>query len=282
MEPYQQLQQISLIPFSRTVLVYTTLLTLTHISLYKLLVYISVKTNNKRLGNNTKLITQLPSYIISTVHAIYQTHNGIYHLLNLFRAPIYIKQHIPVAYLDLLSPSSIPTHHLPFMVETSRVHISNCLLTSYLLSDLFMVLYKFPQLGTTDVIVHHASFLYCSFIGGIYHINPFMFAWLILGEASTPFLNVRWFLLTLSKSNFSSSVNVIQFFFALFFFITRVALYSVGLLYQYEILFSFPHYIPKWTSISTFLFVVVGFFLNLSWFVKIVSRIFKSPKSKSQ
>lgn len=225
-----------------------------------------------------RLRTHLPSYLLSTVHAVVQVRRGVRHLLVLFRAPIFLKLHNPLvfgAYGDFPPGASYLARYVR---EGSSVHQSNSMLVAYLLVDAVAMAAHWPHLGGPDMLLHHAAFLYCALVGGLLHLNVFMFTWLILAEVSTPFLNIRWLMLQLGMAG-SPAFTVVQVLFALAFFASRVCLYAVGMLYQAEIIPQCPPYIPRWTAYSTFAVVIVGFLLNLAWFYKIAARAFRPRRS---
>ena len=65
----------------------------------------------------------------------------------------------------------------------------------YLLMDFFHVIARYPKLGGLDMCLHHAGFLFVTLLGLGYRVFPFPIGWLLLGEVSSIFLNVRWFLI---------------------------------------------------------------------------------------
>lgn len=95
-----------------------------------------------------------------------------------------------------------------------------------------------------------------------------MFGWLILGEASTPLLNLRWFLI---RTGYGSTkfFKLVQFLFALVFTATRFILFTAGLLYQLPMLRQMPESVPVWATSVSMGVVVAGYFLNLTWLRKI-------------
>lgn len=266
-----------------------------------------VEDDDVRLKIRTKLRRQGASYLVSTIHAVVQTARGLNHLFTLFRSPITLKLYHPENDLypghmaSLLSTTTLGSS-TKYLRENDAILASNLLLTSYLLSDLIFVLLNYPTLGRMDVVLHHTAFLYCSVIGGYYQMNTFMFTWLIIGEASTPLLNLRWLLLTLTtksktksrtssrsasststwRSTASVLLTVTQALFALLFFVTRVCVYSLGLYYQFEIMADFPTHLPKWAIYSTLVFVIAGFLLNLYWFFKIARKFCGRGRSRSR
>lgn len=218
------------------------------------------------------------SYVVSTLHALFVVTRGAFHLSVLFRASIPLKLHDPFVFPFSTTGFTPYAYQLKHLAEITRVVHTNTIFGAYLLCDLFHVIAQYPKLGAIDTVLHHLSFLYCSAIAGYFHLHPFMFAWLILGEASTPFLNFRWFLIKAGYGH-TKLLTFVQLCFALIFFVTRIALYTAGLCYQIEILPRMPHYIPSWAAYSTFSFVIVGFFLNIAWFFKIVRMVIR-PRPK--
>lgn len=69
--------------------------------------------------------------------------------------------------------------------------------------------------------------------------------------------------------------------FAVTFAVTRFFMYGIGLAYQLNLLPYMPDYVPAWAALSTISVVVVGFFLNVVWLVKIV-RIASRPNRSSR
>lgn len=229
----------------------------------------------------TLLKDQAPSYLLSTIHAVYVTRRGVSHLTTLFRAPIPLKLHNPLIAPD--QPYIAKPHETRFIAEVQAVTQTNLILAGYLLCDLYHIILAYPTLGAIDTVLHHVIFLYCAGIAGHFHLFPFMFGWLIIGEASTPFLNMRWFLI---KSGYGDGMllTIVQGLFALTFFATRFALYSTGLFYQLELMPRVPTYLPKWAIYSSITFVVMGFLLNFVWLNKIVRIAFgwNRPKQTSE
>ena len=59
--------------------------------------------------------------------------------------------------------------------------------------DLGHVVAAYPLLGGLDTLLHHGAFLVAAIVAGSQRAFSFAFGWLVLCEASTPFLNARWF-----------------------------------------------------------------------------------------
>lgn len=225
---------------------------------------------------------QGPAYVISTIHALYVTYRGLSHLTVLFRAPIAMKLHNPMLAPHKPNKPYVPLpHERRFIAEILGVTQTNLALAGYLLSDLYHIIKEFPTLGSYDTILHHIVFFYCAVMLGHFQLFPFMFGWLIVGEASTPLLNLRWFLIK-SGYGHTTFLKVVQLLFALVFFSTRFALYSAGMFYQLEMIPKVPAYIPKWAVYSAVTFVVIGFFLNIVWLSKIVRIASGASRPPSQ
>lgn len=218
----------------------------------------------------SKLIERGPTYAVSTLHALFAIYRGLQHAPVVFRASRFLKVHIPSSVV--YSPR---VHELKIMNELHRIEWTNLMLTSYLLSDLYHVLMLYPKLGGKDILFHHLAFLYCSFIGGFYKVNPFMFCWLILGESSTPLLNLRWFLINAGYGH-TIFLRAVEMVFAIVFFLARFVVYGIGILYQVPIFSYYPSFVPQWATYSAFIVVVAGFFVNLFWLTTIAKIAVRS------
>jgi hypothetical protein len=237
-----------------------------------------------------------PSYIVSTIHALIVTTRGCIHLIQLWDAPPYDKFVIPPSFAlqDDTSTMNYRGAHL-------LVARTNIIFVSYLLYDVCHVIYQYPKLGKVDTILHHVLFIICSFINGTYGIMAFAFGWLIVGEASTIFLNIRWFLIQLSgrrsiissesddttkcegRKSSRSLLDTINILFAITFFIVRVIVYTIGVIHLFithgsSIIMS----LPQTTSVPRILLgltcgcIVLGWGLNLIWGMKIIAMVLKN------
>jgi hypothetical protein len=245
-----------------------------------------------------------PSYIVSTIHAIIVTARGCIHLIQLWDAPSFDKFVIPSSFA--LQDDNTNMNYRGAHLLVAR---TNIIFVSYLLYDVCHVIYQYPKLGKVDTILHHILFIICSFINGTYGIMAFAFGWLIVGEASTIFLNIRWFLIQLSgRRSISSSsesddtkcegrkssrslLDTINILFAITFFIVRVIVYTIGVIHLFithgsSIIMS----LPQTTSVPRILLgltcgcIVLGWGLNLVWGMKIIAMVLKkgnNTKSKA-
>ena len=156
--------------------------------------------NNSNNNNNIKqtLLQRGPSYLVSFFHSIITTMRGTMHLYHLWGASNFDKIYIPSkASYNAYDGSTIITYRWAHL----HVATTNTLFLSYLLYDLFHILLQYPRLGGVDTILHHVLFAFCSFINGTYGLMAFQFGWLIVGELSTIFLNVRWFLIKITNNS---------------------------------------------------------------------------------
>lgn len=162
-----------------------------------------------------KLNDLAPSYLVSSIHAIWATAMG-YTLVN--------------AYWDVPFESKIvtighdgPFHHLA--VVTARIGM---VLAAYLSVDLFWVLHMWPRLGKIDTLCHHGVFLVSIFTFLHLNIFPELFGWLILCEASTPVVNFRWMLINTGLGN-GKLMKVTVFVMGIAFFLLRCVGYGYAL-----------------------------------------------------
>ncbi|KAI0561076.1 hypothetical protein FGB62_93g055 [Gracilaria domingensis] len=166
-----------------------------------------------------------------------------------------------------LETEIIPQAHAAFAVESGRVIWTNLVLAGYLLTDLLHIIAKYPQLGKLDIVMHHVAFLACAISAGYYGLHPFAFAWLIIGEASTPFLNARWFLIKAGKGS-TKYFRVIQALFGLIFIVTRLFIYSIGTCYHMLTIKYIPSRVPNTIVAFSASCIVAGFILNMTWLRK--------------
>lgn len=107
-----------------------------------------------------------------------------------------------------------------------------------------------------------------------------MFSWLIIGESSTPFLNVRWFLIRQGLGH-TIFMKLVSIAFAVTFFVTRFCMYGTGLVHALVIYRAFPPGVSHWGPATVMSFVLLGFVLNLVWLAKIAKLVFSSARGKS-
>ena len=153
----------------------------------------------------------------------------------------------------------------------------------WLLSDLVHLLTHWPTLGGTDMLFHHACFACLSLIGTGYQICPLVIGWLLMGEISSVFLNVRWLLINTGRGE-SRALKRANFGFAAAFFITRVVVFWAGVVHvlysELPFLLSPPRSAPTWTIFLLFGFLSAGALLNAFWFVKILQMALRPAPKK--
>jgi len=76
-------------------------------------------------------------------------------------------------------------------------------------------------------VVHHVLFAVCAAINGTYGLLAFAFGWLAVGEASTIFLNLRWFAIKSGRGH-RPILETINVLFAIVFFYSRIGVYTAG------------------------------------------------------
>ncbi len=211
------------------------------------------------------------AYLKSTLHALIVSTRGWRHLYVLRLAPA-------VAKLQLLRNADDPIYLaqptlLPESVGALR---TNIVLAAYLLSDLIHVLAEYPHLGEFDTIAHHVAFFACALVAGGNRMVPFMFGWLIIGECSTPVLNMRWFFIK-TGNGAHRAFKYIEIAFVCLFVLARVFVYGAGLAYQmYLLRIGTPVLVPMWAMTTVMALVVIGFLLNMVWLVKIAGVLRRS------
>lgn len=150
----------------------------------------------------------------------------------------------------------------------------------FLLFDMLIMITD-PKEFEWFYLLHHfvsiIAFYSCSTAG----VFPYIALFRLTSEASTPFLNIRWFLLTLNKkhTNFYLLNGIILI---VVFFLVRI----VTILPNWLIFYSLMH-TPTWNAIGLHYKLICVFscipldFLNIYWFGKIVNIIVKFFKAAS-
>ena len=252
--------------------------------------------NNSNNNKNIKqtLLQRGPSYLVSFLHSIITTIRGTMHLYHLWGASNFDKIYIPSkASYNAYDGSTIITYRWAHL----HVATTNTLFLSYLLYDLFHILLQYPRLGGVDTILHHVLFAFCSFINGTYGLMAFQFGWLIVGELSTIFLNIRWFLIKTnnnssngggscnksSNSNSNSSplllLDKVNGMFAATFFITRIGMYTMGIIHLFYYSYTELRSLPVETGVPISLLgltcgcMLLGWVLNMLWGYKILAMV---------
>jgi hypothetical protein len=215
-----------------------------------------------------KLKSQGASYGLSTLHAIAVTVLGGLHLVDYIGMDSVRDQMI-------ISASS---HSRRNWLEVLLRFPSNtaAIFAAYLCVDIGHVLAMYPKLGGVDTLVHHAIFLLCAVMGLDRQMMGFAFSTLIVGEASTPFLNAIWFLRTLDMRKSALFSNA-KLGFAGVFGLTRVLVYGYGLWRQFASVGQMSNELGHKTLVFVTGLMTAGYALNLFWFYKVV-RMALAPK----
>lgn len=169
---------------------------------------------------------------------------------------------------------------------------TNWLFLGYLVQDTARVLMEFKRLRRVDMVAHHVVFMVASVLSGASQTMMLPFAWLLLGEASTPLLTLRWTIQSAAYSLGSEKVVRVAKFFGfrgahvespknagkqlefysglvlvLTFFLVRVVAYTLG--YTHMLMMRVKGAIdPVPASVAVTLNVLVGAGagLNAHWF----------------
>ena len=240
-------------------------------------VNVNAKSNSPLDTAKHTLVQRGPSYIVSFLHALYATWRGTIHLLHLGNAPSLYKVFISRTH----TPGA-------FRWAAMEVTESNTVFLAYLTYDLLHILALYPKLGGVDTILHHLIFASCSYINGTFGILPYAFGWLYIGEASTIFLNIRWFLLKSGREN-SNLLDKMNQYFAGTFFLTRVGIYTVGVVHLFYCNLPEMMSLPEKSGVPISLLamtvgcLLLGWALNMLWGYKIFGMVNgKKGKTKQQ
>mmetsp|Transcript_10480 Transcript_10480/g.33199 ORF Transcript_10480/g.33199 Transcript_10480/m.33199 type:complete len:317 (-) Transcript_10480:233-1183(-) len=210
------------------------------------------------------------SYACALIHAVVVTARGLQHLAGLVGAPTEVQMMSP------LGPGE-PGYELAHPTQ-----LTNLLFFSWLCYDICHIISWYPQLGGADTVAHHVGFAIVSAIHGLTGCLPLPFAWLISTELSSPFLNIRWFLINSGRGD-TGMMHATNVAFALSFFLSRVLLYGVGVVH---LALHTPHLFSAAVRprLSPYLAAIVcaqilfGYGLNLTW----ASKIYKMATATRQ
>lgn len=222
-----------------------------------------------------------PSYAVAGIHAFILSIRGCMHFIQLL--PV-----LPKFQMQQIHVSSILSHveinadeYRAISSAQTAVEISNLIFFGWLTYDILHVLFYFPRIGGLDTVFHHLTFMVASFINGYYTIMLFPFGWLIMGELSTVFLNIRWFLIQTGRG-VTPLMKYCNYTFAGLFFLTRVVLYGWGLVHMAlnrNDLLDVPA--PKPLVLLVVGLLVLGYILNLIWMKSIYKIATKKlPQSR--
>ena len=217
-----------------------------------------------------RLAAQGGSYAVSMLHSILVALLGVKHMVTLLKQPAVVQMNAMPSLegvTDIFTASAAtaagPIAMWPRCEHTAAVFLA------YLVVDFVHMAVKFPKLGGLDMLAHHVGFIACAGLSIHYRMYALGFAWLIVGEGSTPFLSLRWFFRTLGwGETLIAKLNGVLF--VLLFFATRVVVYALGVkhtLMHYKLVDA-----PLPVARGVLVLIVLGFLLNLMWFRGIMHK----------
>ena len=220
------------------------------------------------------------SYVISAVHAVVISGLGLKILSLLWDVPAHDKFYVNDTMTDF---STI-----------DLIERANWLFFGYMMDDLVHVLVQYPKLGKMDMVAHHLVFIICAILAGGTQIFVFPFAWLLIGELSTPLLTAKWFMRQMASANSPTLQKIaaslgqphatcteaaaamellVAKVFILVFFLVRVCVYGGGLTHTARHLLAGTFWeIPTAPSVVVLTILCLGAALNAHWFKMMMSK----------
>jgi len=219
-------------------------------------------------GSRAKLAEQGASYGCAFVHACLVSYRGVVHLWELYDAPIMTKL-------------QLPDGDSQFYAAAAATEVTNVFFLSYLIYDVVHVVSHFPTLGGADTIAHHFGFIVAAIICGSARVLPFQFAWLLCGELSSPFLDIRWLLITCGRGA-SRALQWTNLCFGMTFFLVRVVAYGMGIVHLYMHRDALAQIENISQPALRFIMVLLAFAytLNLVWMRKILRMATAKERGK--
>ena len=190
----------------------------------------------------------LPTYITGMFHASFVVVGAVFILVELVSKGFDNKKYI-YGHLDL------------------AVHVAEVFM-AYIAQDLVYLIYYDTEVKEKEAIVHHAVYLTIASYTVSYSYLVLPFAWLCLGELSTPFVSMRWILALMgwktSNVYFYNGLLLMSSF-----FVTRIVFFGLGLgvLVIDREFWMYPHGPIGLNLVIIGLFLMYG--LNLYWFKRI-------------
>lgn len=201
----------------------------------------------------------LSSYLVSTAHAFLS---------------------LALAVFVCIGETQFSDHSQSLIGKSFVTTVSIAWSLGYYFYDIQMVAKEYPKLGEYPVIVHHIMYILGALAIVFYDHGYFIMVLFNLTEASTPFVNVRWFL---SETGLDSK-------FSLVYAVNGILMWLMfGVCRIYMCVWVFPAYlwIGQWLHLSRFprfmicyaLLLYAGISaLNLFWYYKITMGLVKVVK----
>ncbi|KAK6116329.1 hypothetical protein DH2020_049956 [Rehmannia glutinosa] len=193
---------------------------------------------------------------MSTFHAVYITTVSLYFVL----------------WSDLFADN---LHRGPLILQSST--LSTCALgvsVGYFLSDLGMIIWRYPSLGGMEYVIHHLLSLIgvtYAMLTGQAQIYTYM---VLISEATTPWINLRWYLDAAGKKRSRAYIiNGVVIFLA--WLVARILLF----IYLFYHVYIYYDQVKQVHRIGVLLVLIVPSVLsvmNLFWFYKIFKGLKKT------
>jgi len=226
----------------------------------------------RRFAGWPKARTLGGSYVTAFLNALVCSAAGAWVVACLFDATIH-ERALPVA-------ADGPSHSAGVVAYLAGTSFSG-----WLISDLVHLATHFPALGGADMVLHHVGFAAVALMGAGFRYCPWVVGWLMLGEVSSIFLNLRWGLINTGRGE-TRALQRTNAAFAMSFFVCRVVVFWLGL-YEFWMrerphLLAPPQDAPPWCVNALGVALACGALLNAWWMHKILQMAARPPKSISE
>jgi hypothetical protein len=182
-----------------------------------------------------------------------------------------------VIYLSFTSERGYYAIH-PVFAHPPRAVLVLCITTGFFLFDLLLVLryYYHAGMGGIAILVHHA--FYIGGVAVVLHFQGCIFFALIvlLGELSTPLLNVRWFLKTYGYSSSSKPYLINGTLLVGTFVLVRLVLTTAVVIYANLNWRHLKEGIPLGFELAAWVVYLFGVVLNTKWALIMVGRLLEA------
>ena len=166
----------------------------------------------------------------------------------------------------------------PIFAHPPRAVLVLCITTGFFLFDFLLVVRHLhhPGMGGISILVHHA--FYISGIAVVLHFQGCMLFALItlLGELSTPLLNVRWFLKTHGYGSSSMPYLINGTVLVFMFVLVRLILPTAVVIYANLNWRHLKEGIPIGFEVAAWVVYLFGVVLNSKWALIMLGRLLKA------
>ncbi|XP_076441474.1 TLC domain-containing protein 4-B-like [Babylonia areolata] len=160
-------------------------------------------------------------------------------------------------------------HTHPVWWDCPLVRTACAVVIGYMVMDLILITIYFKDMGELEYYVHHSASIFAYYYVVSYGVMPYFANFRLLSEISTPFLNIRWFLLTIGVPKSSRTYIANRIVLLISFFFCRVLVIPFYWLKVFTATYRDDFALLGHTPLVLVLTCVILDSLNIYWFCKL-------------